>query len=73
MDLLTEQELAFVESFAMTGNAKQSAILAGYSEDTAEQQGFHLRKKLIHEINEYYYANQENDKNYSYRYSNIGE
>ena len=53
MDLLTEQELAFVESFAMTGNAKQSAILAGYSEDTAEQQGFHLRKKLIHEINEY--------------------
>ena len=43
---LTEKQQAFIENFAQTGNAKQSAIKAGYSEATAEQQGHNLKKQL---------------------------
>jgi hypothetical protein len=43
---------AFIENFSQTGNAKQSAIKAGYSEATAEQQGHNLKKQLSHEIDE---------------------
>ena len=40
---LTEKQQAFIENFSQTGNAKQSAIKAGYSEATAEQQGHNLK------------------------------
>jgi len=43
---------AFIENFSQTGNAKQSAIKAGYSEATAEQQGHNLKKQLSNEIDE---------------------
>ena len=46
MKSLTEKQEAFIENFAQTGNAKQSAIKAGYSEATAEQQGHNLKKQL---------------------------
>ena len=49
---LTEMQEAFIENFSQTGNAKQSAIKAGYSEATAEQQGHNLKKQLSHEIDE---------------------
>ena len=52
MKSLTEMQQAFVENFSQTGNAKQSAIKAGYSETTAEQQGHNLKKQLSHEIDE---------------------
>ncbi len=40
----------FVQNFSQTGNATQSAIKAGYSPKTAEQQGYELKNKLAHEI-----------------------
>ena len=49
---LTEKQQAFIENFSQPGNAKQSAIKAGYSEATAEQQGHNLKKQLSHEIDE---------------------
>ena len=49
---LTEMQKAFVDNFSQTGNAKQSAIKAGYSEATAEQQGHNLKKQLSFEIDE---------------------
>jgi len=52
MKSLTEMQQAFIENFAQTGNAKQSAIKAGYSEATAEQQGHNLKKQLSNEIDE---------------------
>jgi len=52
MKSLTEMQQAFVENFSQTGNAKQSAIKAGYSEATAEQQGHNLKKQLSYEIDE---------------------
>ena len=52
MKSLTEKQEAFIENFAQTGNAKQSAIKAGYSEATAEQQGHNLKKQLSNEIDE---------------------
>jgi len=47
---LTEQQKRFIEYFSQTGNATQSAIKAGYSEKTAEQQGYELKNKLSNEI-----------------------
>ena len=52
MKSLTEMQQAFVENFSQTGNEKQSAIKAGYSEATAEQQGHNLKKQLSNEIDE---------------------
>ena len=52
MKSLTEMQQAFIENFSQTGNAKKSAIKAGYSEATAEQQGHNLKKQLSHEIDE---------------------
>lgn len=49
---LTQKQQAFIENFSQTGNAKQSAIKAGYSEATAEQQGHNLKKQLSNEIDE---------------------
>ena len=48
--ILTEQQKMFVQNFSQTGNATQSAIKAGYSPKTAEQQGYELKNKLAHEI-----------------------
>ena len=50
MKSLTEMQQAFIENFSQTGNAKQSAIKAGYSEATAEQQGHNLKKQLSETI-----------------------
>ena len=47
---LTDQQKRFIEYFSQTGNATQSAIKAGYSEKTAEQQGYELKNKLSNEI-----------------------
>lgn len=47
---LTDKQKAFVENFSQTGNATQSAIKAGYSKATAEQQGYNLKQQLSHEI-----------------------
>jgi len=48
--MLTDQQKRFIEYFSQTGNATQSAIKAGYSEKTAEQQGYELKNKLLNEI-----------------------
>ena len=49
---LTDKQKAFVLHFSQTGNATQSAIAAGYSPATAEQQGYELKNKLVNEIDE---------------------
>ena len=49
---LTDQRKRFIEYFSQTGNATQSAIKAGYSEKTAEQQGYELKNKLSTEIDD---------------------
>ena len=50
--MLTDQQKRFIEYFSQTGNATQSAIKAGYSEKTAEQQGYELKNKLMNEIDD---------------------
>jgi len=47
---LTDKQKMFIEYFSQTGNATQSAIKAGYSEKTAEQQGYELKNKLQNQI-----------------------
>ena len=47
---LTDKQKMFIEYFSQTGNATQSAIKAGYSEKTAEQQGYELKNKLQSQI-----------------------
>tara|TARA_R110001606_G_scaffold384356_1_gene547166 strand:- start:103 stop:564 length:462 start_codon:yes stop_codon:yes gene_type:complete len=49
---LTDKQKAFVQNFSSTGNATQSAISAGYSAATAEQQGYTLKKQLAQQIEE---------------------
>ena len=48
--MLTEKQTAFIKEFALTGNATQSAIKAGYSEKTAYQKGHQLRWQFQHQI-----------------------
>ncbi len=48
--MLTDKQTACVKEFALTGNATQSAIKAGYSEKTAYQKGHQLRWQFQHEI-----------------------
>ena len=48
--ILTEQQKRFVQHYSQSGNAKQSAIKSGYSEKSAEQQGYELKNKLASEI-----------------------
>ena len=50
--MMTERQDKFIEHYSLTGNATQSAIEAGYSEKTAKQKGYELKKNLRHEINE---------------------
>jgi len=47
---LTDKQKLFIEYFSQTGNATQSAIKSGYSEKTAEQQGYELKNKLANQI-----------------------
>lgn len=42
----------FIEHYVLTGNAKQSAIHAGYSEKTATVRGSQLKAQFINEIRE---------------------
>jgi len=49
---LTDKQKAFIDYFSQSGNATQSAIKAGYSPATAEQQAYELKKKLAFEIDE---------------------
>ena len=51
---LTERQILFIESFTgqCGGNATRSAIKAGYSDKTAKQQGYALKKQLSLEIEE---------------------
>ena len=48
--MMTDKQTAFVKEFALTGNATQSAIKAGYSEKTAFQKGHQLRWQFRHQI-----------------------
>ena len=50
--MMTERQDKFIEHYSITGNATQSAIEAGYSEKTAKQKGYELKKNLRHEIND---------------------
>ena len=47
--MMTDKQTAFVKEFALTGNATQSAIKAGYSEKTAYQKRHQLRWQFQHE------------------------
>ena len=51
---LTKQQISFIDNFTgqCGGNATQSAIKAGYSDKTAKQQGYQLKKQLSLEIEE---------------------
>ena len=40
----------FIEHYVLTGNAKQSAIHAGYSEKTAKVKGSQLKAQFTNEI-----------------------
>ena len=48
--MMTDKQTAFVKEFALTGNAIQSAIKAGYSEKTSTQKGHQLRWQFQHQI-----------------------
>ena len=48
--MMTDKQTAFVKEFALTGNAIQSAIKAGYSEKTSTQKGHQLRWQFQHHI-----------------------
>jgi phage terminase small subunit len=50
--MLTDKQAEFVRQFALTGNATQSAISAGYSERTSYQKGHQLRYQFTREIEE---------------------
>jgi len=49
---MTERQEKFVEYYALTGNAAKSAVEAGYSQKTAKQKGYELKKLLSNEIHE---------------------
>jgi len=42
----TQKEEKFIEHYALTGNAKESAIECGYKESSATSMGHYLKKKL---------------------------
>ena len=48
---LTDKQKAFVTHYSELGNATHAAIRAGYSKETAENQGYQLKKRLSEEIN----------------------
>jgi len=46
----TPKQEAFIEAYCLTGNAKKSAIMSGYSEKTAKQKGHELKNQFSDEI-----------------------
>ena len=48
--MMTDKQTAFVKEFALTGNAIQSAIKAGYSERSAYQKAHQLHYQFAREI-----------------------
>ena len=48
--MVTPQQQKFIDYFALTGNASQSAVDAGYSEKTARQKGHELKNLYRSEI-----------------------
>jgi phage terminase small subunit len=50
LHMMTDKQTAFIKEFALTGNATQSAIKAGYSEKTSTQKGHQLRWQFQHQI-----------------------
>ena len=48
--MITPQQQKFIDYFALTGNASQSAVDAGYSEKTARQKGHELKNLYRSEI-----------------------
>jgi len=48
--MITPQQQKFIDYFALTGNASQSAIDAGYSEKTSRQKGHELKNLYRSEI-----------------------
>ena len=48
--MLTDKQNNFIETYIKTSNAKQSAIMAGYSEKTAQVMGAKLKKQFREEI-----------------------
>lgn len=42
----TQKEEKFIEHYALTGNAKESAIKSGYKESSATSMGYYLKQKL---------------------------
>ena len=48
----TEMQERFVEYFCLTGNATKAALMAGYSEKTADVKGCQLKKRYASEIAE---------------------
>ena len=49
---MSEKAVRFIEHYCLTGNATKSAIVAGYSERTAKQKGYELKKTYSGEIEE---------------------
>jgi len=52
MKIINRKTTSIYRKFCTNRKCKQSAIKAGYSEATAEQQGHNLKKQLSHEIDE---------------------
>ena len=48
-----EKEKRFVEYFAITGNASESCVKAGYKKETSAQMGYYLKDKLRDDIEKY--------------------
>ena len=48
--MVTPQQQKFIDYFALTGNASQSAVDAGYSEKTSRQKGHELKNLYRSEI-----------------------
>ena len=48
--MLTEKQAQFVKEYALSGNATQSAIKAGYSERSARSKGHVLRHQFTRQI-----------------------
>ena len=42
----TAKQEAFIDAYCLTGNAKKSAVMAGYPEKSAKQKGHDLRSSL---------------------------
>ena len=46
----TAKQEAFIDAYCLTGNAKKSAVMAGYPEKSAKQKGHDLKVQFMKEI-----------------------